>query len=1498
MQDPETNRPADAGCNSESAERRAFPGRPYDLLPIGHMAASLGGRLLRVNPNLAAMLGCAGEEELYRWCNGAAKNLFEESTDWNALVSLAETRGELVRFPAILRQRGGEILPCMVWARLSPWPWAGVKAVELVVQSMAERHQAFAALTQVLRLYRDMMALNPDPVLIHEQKRIMLANRAAEAFFGFSKPGALVGYAVEDLLDPRCLDAMNRHISAAASNLSAEDEFQMVLAGGAVRWLRNYSTRITFHGKPAILTLLHDRTERKKAEAALTQAERLHRTVVDTSPDPTFFQDNGLILYANAAFAQFLGLPEEGGELVGKRIRELLHPDTLPVLRDRQATILRCHGSTEAEYDVRLLSGEVRRVESRSVRADYEGRPAVLTVFRDLTERRLAEASLAQAERIHRLMAESAPDPTFFHEDGYLLHVNPATAAFMGAAAPEALVGRSLFELFRDDMVPLLRTRILEILETTGVSEAEYALHMPDGSEKFVLARSTRVEFEGRPAILSVLHDQTGRRRAEAALAETQRFYRILVDSLPEAVCLHDDGRILYANPCQRHLLAPGDASDLCGRHLTEFLHPDMLPLYERRRAAVLAGQEESMEAYPVRYADGRLVHVAEKTVPVEVGGRPAFLAIIRDITDRVEAEQARAEAEHLYRTIVENSPHPIAIHTPEGLLYGNPALARFYRRGSVEELLRTPLTELVDDETGARLVAKIRHMFEHNVGGEDVDTLRLRSGEVLHHQVSTEPIQYQGRRCLLSLLSDLTEHRLAEQARAEAEKLYRTIVETSPDPIFIYNLDGLLYANQAAASFYQVPSVAEFLRMGIDELVDEESAVRLKARIKALYEGTAYGRSIASVRLRSGEERHSLVSTVPIQYLGRPCLLTILHDLTGHRRTEAERDRALARYEGLFQSAPLGIALGLPGRRFVRVNQGMAAMYGYPSPEAMVAEVEDIAAGIFADPSDYWRLRRLVEYQETVRDFECLGRRRDGSRFWTSHSLRVVRDADGGLGGFEAFVRDTSAHRQAEAERDLALESYEDLFQSAPLGIVLFIPGRKSIRVNRRMAEIFGYPSPEAMVAEVGIDPTRLYVDPADHARLVRLAENQGEVKDFECLARRHNGEVFWASRCVRVVRGPGGVMEGYEAFVRDITARRQAEAERDGALESYEDLYQSAPLGIAVYVPGEGYTRVNRRMAELFGYPSPETLAREVGDDPSRLYANKADHARLRRLTRDRGEVRDFEYLALRRDGSTFWASRSVRMVPARGGEGAGYESFVGDITERRRAQQEAAERGRRVQVLAGELAMASERERRGMARELHDGPVQQLALATLLVEDLGRRLGSGKEFLPALDLLRDAAEQLRRVMDDLTPPALFSDSLAGTLACLGRDFFSRHGLKVDVSCPGLPGLSRDGVAFLCRAVRELLVNAIKHGRAGQARVLVDVRGASLWLTVMDNGKGFDPFPLDTGEPRSRGLPGLRSLCRDLGGGLAVESTPGLGTRVVLDLPLDPLCAAHPLV
>ena len=261
-------------------------------------------------------------------------------------------------------------------------------------------------------------------------------------------------------------------------------------------------------------------------------------------------------------------------------------------------------------------------------------------------------------------------------------------------------------------------------------------------------------------------------------------------------------------------------------------------------------------------------------------------------------------------------------------------------------------------------------------------------------------------------------------------------------------------------------------------------------------------------------------------------------------------------------------------------------------------------------------------------------------------------------------------------------------------------------------------------------------------------------------------------------------------------------------------------------------------------------------------------------------------------RLDGSLFWTMINVKVVVDVEGNSAGYKCFVQDITVRKRAEEEAEERDRRIRAISAKLTLDHEQERRRMARDLHDGPAQQLALATMMIEDLADRLGHPGGFDMPLSLLREAAFQLRSNIVDLAPPELFAAGLAEALVRLGRDFKSRHTLAVNVACPDIPNLSREAASFLFRSVRELLMNSVKHGKALFANIEVEIQGRNLVMTVEDDGQGFSMVDSKEHGVGSMGLPDLRGLALDLGGEMSVNSVSGTGTKVILTLPLDALC------
>jgi two-component system, cell cycle sensor histidine kinase and response regulator CckA len=126
----------------------------------------------------------------------------------------------------------------------------------------------------------------------------------------------------------------------------------------------------------------------------------------------------------------------------------------------------------------------------------------------------------------------------------------------------------------------------------------------------------------------------------------------------------------------------------------------------------------------------------------------------------------------------------------------------------------------------------------------------------------------------------------------------------------------------------------------------------------------------------------------------------------------------AEARYRGMFENALEGIYQSTPDGRYIAVNAALARMYGYDSPEEMMAQVSDIQAQIYVDPEYRQRFKQEIESAGIVRALEYQVRRRDGSALWISESARVVRGPDGVVRYYEGFIEDINERKASEAER------------------------------------------------------------------------------------------------------------------------------------------------------------------------------------------------------------------------------------------------------------------------------------------------------------------------------------------------------------------------------------------------------------------------------------------------------------------------------------------------
>jgi diguanylate cyclase (GGDEF)-like protein/PAS domain S-box-containing protein len=249
--------------------------------------------------------------------------------------------------------------------------------------------------------------------------------------------------------------------------------------------------------------------------------------------------------------------------------------------------------------------------------------------------------------------------------------------------------------------------------------------------------------------------------------------------------------------------------------------------------------------------------------------------------------------------------------------------------------------------------------------------------------------------------------------------------------------------------------------------------------------------------------------------------------DVDEQRRTDGDE------YRSLFESAIEGMYRTTPEGRFLRANAALARIYGYPSPEALIADLTDIGRQLYVDEVDRDRFKAAMTRDAEVRDFAARVYRKDGSIIWITENARAVCDGHGGTLYYEGTVEDITARRHAEEQLKLA----GAVFSSAAEGILICDADSIALAVNPAFTAITGWSADQV----IGKLNPLIADELSDDGKLneIAAAGSQGRAWSGELWAKRADGTTFPASVSVSVVLSVRGEVEARIYLFADISQR-----------------------------------------------------------------------------------------------------------------------------------------------------------------------------------------------------------------------------------------------------------------------------------------------------------------------------------------------------------------------
>ncbi len=283
------------------------------------------------------------------------------------------------------------------------------------------------------------------------------------------------------------------------------------------------------------------------------------------------------------------------------------------------------------------LERQAESLRKQTDALEFSNRELAFAIEEKEAARALAEEQAAESSALFTSITE-----VFFvlDSEGRYEKVAPTDDELL-AASREQLLGKTVHEILPEPIAALAMSKIAEALETGERIEVEYPLEL---CGKTVWFAGTVTPFrEGR--VLWVVRDVSGTKEAAEALTESEARFRHLVEQSPQAIVLHVEGRVLYANPTCATLLGFAEPESLIGTPLFRFVTVDTAPCLMESLGSLGRSTSRALtcECQFKRANDSRLLQVEVTSVPVMHNGRAGVISILHDVTERRQLENQLA---------------------------------------------------------------------------------------------------------------------------------------------------------------------------------------------------------------------------------------------------------------------------------------------------------------------------------------------------------------------------------------------------------------------------------------------------------------------------------------------------------------------------------------------------------------------------------------------------------------------------------------------------------------------------------------------------------------------------------------------------------------------------------------------------------------------------------------------------------------------------------------
>ncbi|MDO8873197.1 MAG: PAS domain S-box protein [Methanoregula sp.] len=386
----------------------------------------------------------------------------------------------------------------------------GRKGVSVLLEDVTEFQRNECALRESEDRYRKLVEISPDAVILHSDGKIIYVNPAAQKLIGAQNPEDMVGKPVLDFIHPGFSDAVKANIQKDLDGeLSPLIELQMLRLDGTSVTVEGRGVKTLIDGKSAIQVAIRDITDRKLADQAIRESEERYRSLVETTGTGYVILDKDRhVTTANQEYIRLTGRSTLA-EIQGRPVTDWTAPYDIERNAHQVEQCFRIGRVRGLEIDYQKPDGTIQPIEINASVIPSGSGDIILTLCRDITERKRAELAVRESEERYRRLLEQSFDAIAIHKNKKIAFLNEKATKIPGAATPQDLIGRSIFDLIHPDSRRDIEERIRKMSNEHGVP-------VPVLREKFFRVDGTTVTVEvmamsfndnGLPAIQVVFRE-------------------------------------------------------------------------------------------------------------------------------------------------------------------------------------------------------------------------------------------------------------------------------------------------------------------------------------------------------------------------------------------------------------------------------------------------------------------------------------------------------------------------------------------------------------------------------------------------------------------------------------------------------------------------------------------------------------------------------------------------------------------------------------------------------------------------------------------------------------------------------------------------------------------------------------------------------------------------------------------------------------------------------